>query len=218
MPPKQSESPAKRRRNSDLTRGNILEVATKEFADKGFAGARVDVIAERTHTTKRMIYYYFSDKEGLYQAVLERAYSEIRDKERHLDIEGLDPVSAIRALAELTVDHHESHPDFIRLVSNENIMRGEHISRSDALSGLGNPAADLLGRILTEGQEKGLFRTDVDALDVHMIISGYCVFRMANRYTWQALFGQDLVAPETREHHRKMLGDLVVAFLCDTNY
>ena len=56
----------KRRRNSDLTRHNILEVATEEFADKGFAGARIDEIAERTHTTKRMLYYYFTDKEGLY--------------------------------------------------------------------------------------------------------------------------------------------------------
>ena len=79
--PSQAAAPAKRRRNSDRTRGDILEVATKEFADKGYAGARVDVIAERTHATKRMIYYYFTDKEGLYQAVLEKAYGEIRSQE-----------------------------------------------------------------------------------------------------------------------------------------
>ena len=95
-------------------------------------------------------------------------------------------MAAIRALAELTVDHHEAHPDFIRIVANENILRGEHISQSSKLTGLGAPAADLLSKILTQGQEQGLFRTDVDALDVHMIISGYSVFRMANRYTWQA--------------------------------
>jgi AcrR family transcriptional regulator len=212
--PSQAAAPAKRRRNSDLTRGDILQVATKEFADKGYAGARVDVIAERTHATKRMIYYYFTDKEGLYQAVLEKAYGEIRSQESALDIEGLDPVAAIRALAQLTVDHHEAHPDFIRIVANENILRGEHISQSPKLTGLGAPAADLLSKILAQGQEQGLFRTDVDALDVHMIISGYSVFRMANRYTWQALFDRDMTDPATRAHHRTMLADMVEAFLC----
>lgn len=203
----------KRRRNSDLTRHNILEVATSEFADKGFAGARVDEIAERTHTTKRMIYYYFSDKEGLYQAVLERSYSSIRARERELDTEGLPPTEAIRAIAALTFDHHEHNPDFIRLVSTENILRGEHIRKSEALNNLGNPAAELLESILTRGQADGLFRTDVDALDVHMAISSFCVFRLSNRYTFQALFGRDLTDPSHRDHLRTMLGDMIIAFL-----
>ncbi|NMN99520.1 TetR family transcriptional regulator [Antrihabitans stalactiti] len=218
MSPDQTSAapPAKRRRNSDLTRENIIEVATKEFADNGFAGARVDVIAERTHTTKRMIYYYFSDKEGLYTAVLERSYGEIRQQENKLDIAGLDPVAAIRALAELTFDHHDRHPDFIRLVANENMLHGEHIRKSAVLSGLGAPAADLVSQILAEGQQAGLFRTDVDALDVHMIISSYCVFRMANKYTWDALFKRDLTAPGSRDHQRTMLANMLVAFLRDT--
>ncbi|WP_330255797.1 TetR family transcriptional regulator [Nocardia sp. NBC_00565] len=207
------DQPAKRRRNSDRTKENILEVATKEFADNGYAGARVDLIAERTHTTKRMIYYYFTDKEGLYQAVLERSYGAIRALERELDIAGLGPVEAIRAVAELTFDHHEQHPDFIRLVANENMLHGEHIRRSEVLKRLGAPAADLLSTILTEGQHAGLFRTDVDALDVHMIISSFCVFRVANRHTWQALFGRDMIAPESREHQRRIIADMVGAFL-----
>lgn len=206
----------RRRRNSDLTRHNILEVATEEFADKGFAGARIDEIAERTHTTKRMIYYYFTDKERLYQAVLERSYSAIRARERELDTEGLSPTDAIRAIASLTFDHHEHNPDFIRLVSTENILRGEHISKSEALSNLGNPAAELLESILTRGQADGLFRTDVDALDVHMAISSFCVFRLSNRYTFEALFGRDLTAPAHREHLRRMLGDMIIAFLTST--
>ncbi|WP_433755242.1 TetR/AcrR family transcriptional regulator [Nocardia sp. CA-135398] len=207
------DKPTKRRRNSDRTKEDILEVATSEFADNGYAGARVDLIAERTHTTKRMIYYYFTDKEGLYQAVLERSYGAIRALERGLDLSGLGPIEAIRALAELTFDHHEQHPEFIRLVANENMLRGEHIRRSEALMRLGAPAVDLLSDILAEGQAAGLFRTDVDALDVHMIISSFCVFRVANRHTWQALFGRDMIAPELREHQRRILGGMVVAFL-----
>ena len=105
-------------RDADRTQREILDVATSEFAERGFAGARVDEIADRTRTTKRMIYYYFGSKERLFVAVLERAYAEIRAAEQTIDVDHLDPVAAIRRLAELTFDHHESHPDFIRLVAS----------------------------------------------------------------------------------------------------
>jgi AcrR family transcriptional regulator len=202
-----------RQRDAERTRAEILDVATSEFADRGYAGARVDEIAAKTSTTKRMIYYYFGGKEQLYVAVLERAYSRIRSLEQQLDVEHLDPVQAVRELAGLTFDHHEAHPEFIRLVSIENIHRAEHIARSEALSGLANPVLDVLGRILERGWDAGLFREDVDALDVHQVISAYCVFRTANRHTWRALFGRDMLAPERREHQRRLLGDLVVAHL-----
>ncbi|MGY1631339.1 TetR family transcriptional regulator [Geodermatophilus sp. SYSU D01186] len=202
-----------RTRDADRTRAEILAVATAEFADRGYAGARINEIADKLSTTKRMIYYYFGGKEQLYVAVLEQAYSRIRSLEQQLDVEHLDPVEAIRELAGLTFDHHEAHPDFIRLVSIENIHRAEHITRSEALSGLANPALDVLGTILERGWGAGLFRDDVDALDVHQVISAYCVFRTANRHTFGAIFGRDMLDPARREHQRRMLGDLVVAYL-----
>src|SRR5690348_7196903 len=107
---------ADRRRDAERTRADILAVATEEFAQNGYSGARVDEIAARTRTTKRMIYYYFGGKEQLYLAVLERAYAEIRAAEREVDVDHLDPVSAIRRIAEVTFDHHEAHPAFIQLV------------------------------------------------------------------------------------------------------
>ena len=142
-------------RDAERTRADILAVATREFADQGYAGARINVIADKTSTTKRMIYYYFGGKEQLYVAVLEQAYGFIRSLEQQLDVEHLDPVEAIRELAGLTFDHHESHPDFIRLVSIENIHRAEHLSRSTVLSGLANPALDVLGAILSAGGPRG---------------------------------------------------------------
>jgi AcrR family transcriptional regulator len=202
-----------RQRDAERTRAEILDVATQEFADRGYAGARVDEIAAKTSTTKRMIYYYFGGKEQLYVAVLERAYKRIRSIEQGLDVEHLDPVQAVRELACLTLDHHEAHPEFIRLVSIENIHRAQHIAHSEALSGLANPALDVLGRILERGWDAGVFRDDVDALDVHQVISSFCVFRTANRHTWRALFGRDMLDAERREHQRRMLGDLVVAYL-----
>jgi AcrR family transcriptional regulator len=200
-------------RDAERTRADILAVATREFADQGYAGARINLIADKTSTTKRMIYYYFGGKEQLYIAVLEQAYSLIRTLEQRLDVEHLDPVEAIRELAGLTFDHHESHPDFIRLVSIENIHRAEHIARSTVLSGLANPAVDVLGTILQRGWDAGVFRQDVDALDVHQVISAFCVFRTANRHTFGAIFGRDMLDPARRDHQRQMLGDLVVAYL-----
>jgi AcrR family transcriptional regulator len=213
--PSEFEVPAgpERIRDAERTRADILAVATREFADQGYAGARINVIADKTSTTKRMIYYYFGGKEGLYVAVLEQAYGFIRSLEKQLDVEHLDPVEAIRELAGLTFDHHESHPDFIRLVSIENIHRAEHLARSTVLSGLANPAVDVLGTILQRGWDAGLFREDVDALDVHQVISAFCIFRTANRYTFGAIFGRDLLDPGRRDHQRAMLGDLVVAYL-----
>lgn len=160
-----------------------------------------------------MIYYYFGGKDQLFTAVLERAYGVIREAEQGLDVEHLDPVAAIRRLAELTFDHHEAHPDFIRLVSIENIHGAEHVAASEKLGKIGSPALDVIRRILESGQESGLFTADVDAVDLHAMISSFCFFRVANRHTFGALFGRDLVDPAQREHYRNMLGDMVIAYL-----
>lgn len=202
-----------RTRDADRTRAEILDVATREFADHGYAGARVDEIAAKTSTTKRMLYYYFGSKEGLYLTVLERAYAGIRTLEQEVDVEHLPPEAALRQLTELTFDHHESHPDFIRLVSIENIHRAEHLRKSPDLEGLAGPALDVLTSILERGRAAGVFRDDVDALDVHMLISSFCVFRTANRHTWSAIFRRDMLDPGRREHYRKLLADVVLDHL-----
>jgi AcrR family transcriptional regulator len=211
--PRPTTPAPERRRDAERTRREILETATSEFADRGYAGARVDEIAARMRTTKRMIYYYFGSKEQLFVAVLERAYSAIRQAEQNVDVDHLEPAAAIRRLAELTFDHHESHPDFIRLVSIENIHRAQHIARSDAIAKLGTPAIDLIAQILERGRAEGVFRRDVDAVDLHMLISSFCVFRVANRHTFAALFGRDLTDARLRDRYRTMLGDLVVDYL-----
>ncbi|MET8150579.1 TetR/AcrR family transcriptional regulator [Actinoplanes sp. NPDC049668] len=207
-----SDNP-ERRRDAERTRAEILAVATAEFADRGYDGARVDEIADRTRTTKRMIYYYFGGKRQLYVEALEQAYARIRAAEQEVNVDHLEPAAAIRRLAEVTFDHHEANPDFIRLVSIENIHRGEHIARLPDLIDLNTPAVRLLTDLLRRGQEQGVFRTDVDAVDVHMTISAFCFFRVANQYTFGTIFGRDLLDPGRREHYRTMLGDMVVAHL-----
>ncbi|HLU73721.1 MAG TPA: TetR/AcrR family transcriptional regulator [Nonomuraea sp.] len=202
-----------RRRDADRTRAEILDVAQREFARRGYAGARVDEIAEMTRTTKRMIYYYFGSKEKLYIAVLEQAYSVVRAAERDLDVAHLAPVEAIRTLAELTFDHHDAHRDFIKLVAIENIHEAEHIRKSQALANLGTPVLGVIERILEAGKASGDFDTEADAVDVHMMISAFCFFRVSNQHTFGALFGRDMTAPEHRERLRRMVGEMTVAYL-----
>lgn len=202
-------------RDPERTRADLLEVATEVFAEEGYSGARVDVIAQRTRTTKRMIYYYFGSKEGLYLAVLEAAYRGIRQAESAIDVDRTDPVAAIRELAELTFDHHVTHEAFIRLVAIENIHRGEFITRIEGLRELSAPARDVAGEILRRGREQGVFRTDVDPLDVHLVISAYCVFQVANKHTFGELFAVRLDAPQTQRRLRRVIGDVVVGWLTD---
>lgn len=200
-------------RDAERTRAELLAVATEVFAEDGYSGARVDVIAARTRTTKRMIYYYFGSKEGLYIAVLEQAYRGIREAESSIDVSHTDPVAAVRELAELTFDHHVTHDAFIRLVSIENIHRGEFIRRIDSLRTLSQPAKSILDEILERGRSTGAFRTDVDAIDVHMVISAYCVFPVANQYTFGYLFDVSFADPERRSHLRAVIGDVIVGWL-----
>jgi AcrR family transcriptional regulator len=200
-------------RDAERTRAEVLAVATEVFAEAGYSGARVDEIAQRTRTTKRMIYYYFGGKEQLYLAVLENAYRGIREAEQKLQVDHVDPVVAMRRLAELTFDHHLDHQAFIRLVSIENIHRGEYIAQLDSLRTLSRPATSLLDEILERGRDQAVFRHDVDALDVHIVISSYCVFQVANRHTFGFLFGVDFTEIAQRAHLRRMIGDVVVGWL-----
>lgn len=205
---------AARQRDPERTRQEIIDVAIGEFARHGYAGARIDDIAAKTSTTKRMIYYYFGGKEQLYIAVLEQAYATARAAEQ-TDLDHLAPVTAIRELAELTFDHHESHPDFIALVASENIQQGEFIAKSAALAELSNPALTVIESILARGYASGDFRRQADAIDIHMVISSFCFFRVSNRHTFGAIFGVDMLDSGRRAHYRRMTGDLVVSYLTD---
>lgn len=203
----------KRRNDPERTQGDILDVATEEFSSVGLAGARVDAIAERTRTSKRMIYYYFGSKEGLYLAVLERAYRKIRTLEADLQLVNLPPEEAMRTLISTTFDHDEANPDFVRLVSIENIHQAAHMLRSEAIRDLNVSVIETIAKILERGLAEGVFQRKADPIDVHMLISAFCFFRVSNRYTFGTIFRRDLSAPETIDRHRGMIADAVISYL-----
>ncbi|MCJ2032822.1 TetR family transcriptional regulator [Methylobacterium sp. J-068] len=202
-----------RTNDPDRTKADIITVATAEFSSNGLSGARVDAIAEKTRTSKRMIYYYFGSKEGLYLAVLEQAYAEIRAIEESLRLDALDPEAAIRQLVEMTFDYDEAHPDFVRLVGIENIHKAEHLAGSSVIRDMNLSIIATIRAVLVRGCEAGLFRPGVDPVDLHLMISAFCFFRVANRHTFEAIFQVDFADPAARERHKRMIGDAVIRYL-----
>jgi AcrR family transcriptional regulator len=206
-------APRSRKNDPETTKQDILVVATEEFATYGLAGARVDAIAEKTRTSKRMIYYYFGSKEDLYVAVLERAYRSIRVLEANLGISEISPAEALRRLIIGTFDYDQENPDFIRLVAGENINRAEHMRRSALLQDLNTSIITTLAEVIRRGREDGSFKRDIDPIDLHMMISAVCFFRVSNRYTFDALFRRDMLDPARTETHRAMACDMILAYL-----
>jgi AcrR family transcriptional regulator len=198
--------------DSEASRANILEVALKEFADKGFSGARIDEIAEKTQTSKRMIYYHFGGKEGLYQAVLDEAYAGIRETETTMAMGSVDAEQVLADHIRLTFDYHNTHPEFVRLVMNENILHGAFIKNIAGIKRRRASIENLLGKIIAQGVAEGSFRKDIDPIDLHMTISALCFYNVSNRYTFSRIFDRDMTSPAAVEKRRDQVVRVVLAW------
>lgn len=194
-------------------RRNILDVAREEFARNGLSGGRVDEIAARTATSKRMIYYYFGDKEGLYLAVLEEAYAGMRSAELALDLASLPPVDALRRLVTVTFDYHAQHPDFVRLVMVENIHQGKHLRRLEALNKINLSAIALLRDLYARGVATGDFRAGLDPLQIHLTISALGFYNVSNRHSIREVFKHDMAGKAELAERRAVVGDVVLRFV-----
>lgn len=202
-----------RTQDPEGTRENIIQIASEEFALNGLSGARIDEIAARTRASKRMIYYYFGDKEGLYLSALENAYQTVRKGEGALDIDGLPPLEALKRLVEFTFNHHNEHESFIRMVMIENIHHGEYLERSKAIRQLNVTAIDHIKKLYARGVKEGLFRRNLDPVELHWQISALCFFNVSNRATFSKIFGRDFGAPDTQAALRKNVVDMVVRYV-----
>jgi len=202
-----------RTNDPERTRADIIEVATREFAEKGLAGARIDDIAAAMRTSKRMIYYYFGSKEQLYVAVLEEAYRRIRSIESDLHLQDLAPEAALRTLVAFTVDYQRANPDFIRLVMTENIHRGVFLEGSRTIQELNIPAITAVKEIYERGVKQGVFRPGIDPVDLHMSISALSVFNVANRHTFSLIFARDMESPQALQARRDSVVEMIVRFL-----
>ncbi|MES2979464.1 MAG: TetR/AcrR family transcriptional regulator [Pseudomonadota bacterium] len=212
--PTRADAPGTSRTNDPArTMAGILEVATHEFAEKGLSGARIDEIAAATRTSKRMIYYYFGNKEGLYLAVLEEAYRRMRSIEAELHLEDLPPLQALETLVGFTFDHHQGNPDFIRLVMSENIERGSYLAQSTLIQQLNVPAIGAIDKLYARGVEAGVFRAGLDPIDLHASISALTFFNVSNQYTFGLIFKHDGQTQAALAARRKSVVEMISRFV-----
>lgn len=201
------------KRDADRTKEQILLAAYAEFAANGFEGARVDTIAERAEANKRMIYHYFENKEKLFQAVLERAYEEIRLREQELNMDGRDPEEAIRELVAFTFNYFFECPEFLRLLNNENLYDAEHIRKSKVIADLHSPFIDQLRYVLARGVRHGVFRSDADPVQLYITIAGLSYFYFSNAKTLSVIFGRDMLAGDARAERLDHIKNVVIDYL-----
>lgn len=212
--PGRRRTPAEPRTNDpERTRAEILRAAIVEFGEKGLAGARIDAIAAATHTSKRMIYYYFGSKDGLYLAALEQSYSRVRDRELRLQLDDMDPEAALRCLVTVMFDHHLDNEHYIRIVMSENINRGRYLKQSGKIQELNRPAITLLSSIYERGVAAGLFRPGLDATDIHASISALSFFNVSNRHTFGLIFQLDNQSPAYQANRRENIVQMILRYV-----
>jgi len=198
---------------AERTMADIVEVATEEFAREGLSGARIDEIAARTRTSKRMIYYHFGGKDALYLAVLEAAYRRLRSVEIGFDLEARRPDEALRQLIRTTFDHHHANPDTVRIIMNENLHYGVYLKKSNVIRKLNIPAIDATRRILERGEKEGVFRKGIDPIELHMSISALSFHHVANRYSFASVFNVDMTSKAAIQRRGEAVADLVLAWV-----
>ncbi len=189
---------ARRPRDAEATRGALLARATREFADRGYDGARIDEIALQAGINKRMIYAYFGDKDGLYRAVLDACLAQALELGRD---EVVEAGATLRRQAEAIIrrffDYLSLHPDFVRLITWEALSRDRR-GRAILLSRL-ETGLEPVRAIVRRGVEEGQFRADLEprlfVLGVNALLLGY----FNQRHLVEALWKTSLDGPAARE-------------------
>ena len=209
MPP----SPRPGRTNDpERTKAEILEVASETFAELGYSGTSIEVLADKMNVSKRMIYYYFENKEGLYRAVLLRYYQTLRGDEARLHLDDLAPLEALGELAAFTFDYHITHPDHVRLSMVENIHKGRTISELSEAEQINSAAIEVVQRICDRGVKAGLIRPEARAIDIYLSIAALSFFNVSNRYTVEKIFGYDMAAADAYAARKRCVAEMVLRY------
>lgn len=203
----------KRPRNSAKTKAAILTAARAEFAERGFEGARVDAIADRAGANKRLLYHYWGNKEALYSAVLHDAYQEIRRGERELSLTQLDPIEAVDRIVRFTFRHYLANPWFPRLLAVENLHHARFLKQIKDIPELHSPLVAELKAIVEKGSATGVFRSDVDPVQLYISIAGLGYFYVSNMSTLSVIFQRDLAQVSMVQEREAQAVQMVLDYL-----
>jgi TetR/AcrR family transcriptional regulator, upper aerobic nicotinate degradation pathway regulator len=201
--------PGVRELAAQATRVAILRAATKIFARHGFAGGRIEQISKAAKSHDRMIYYYFGSKEALFIAVIEDTYRRFNEAEQALVLDTGQPQAALDAVIRFIWTYYQKNPEFITLLNSENLMRGRHIAKSARAREYSSPALAITDRVLQSGVSQGLFRNDLGARDLYLMIASMAYFYLSNRFTLSSFLGENLEAPEALAHWQAFVIDAV---------
>lgn len=201
------------RRDAAATRERILRAGRAEFSEHGYGGARIDRVARRARSNIRMIYHYFGSKEKLYLAVLEDTYRRIREQELKLDLEHLSPAQGMRQLVEFTFDYLIANPDFVKLICNENLLRGKFLRKSRVVPETTLPLVEVMEDLLHRGQEAGVFHRNIGPVQLYVTLLAMCFTHISNRYTLSTMFQQDLADARWLSERRAHAVDVVLTYL-----
>jgi AcrR family transcriptional regulator len=200
-------------RDADRTRARILLAATREFAANGYSGARIEIICRAAQANPRMIYHYFTDKEGLYVAVLERVLGELRREELKIVVDDAPPLEGVLELFNFIDEHFGKHPELISLLTGENLLKGRFLSRSAKTPAVASPLIELLGELLRRGERERVFRGGVDPLRLYVKMCALSYFHRSNAFTLSSIFRTDLSSVEWQARYRAESERMLRAFL-----
>ena len=207
---------AQRPRDPERTRREILDAARSEFCQHGFNGARVERISRKSKANMRMIYHYFGNKEGVYLAVLDSVYGEIRQREKLLNLEGSDPIEGMRKLILFTFDYFAQRSDFLALISAENILKAKFLKRLPSVQSMMVPLIESVRTLLESGQRQGVFRGGIDPVQLYVSIVAQSQLHISSRFTLSFLFDRDLTDEEWLVERRKHTLEMIIAYLTST--
>lgn len=204
---------SRRARSAADTQQKILRAARIEFAQHGFAGARMDQIVKRAATNPRMIYHYFGGKEGLYVSVLEEALDSLRRDELKIDVEHLAPLEGLLQLFDFMGRHFETNTHLVRLLSNENIQKARYLRTSKRVQQTASPVLGNIETLLRRGEGDGTLRAGLDSLEVYVMMVALNQFHLSNVHTLSVIFDKDLSADSWRVSRHEAARTMVQTFL-----
>jgi AcrR family transcriptional regulator len=199
-----------RAKQAQDTRAKILKAAIKVFAKQGYASGRVESISKAARSHDRMIYYYFGSKEQLFVEVLETIYSQFNEAESRLDLDFEDPVHGLQQVVEFVWQYYLDHPEFVTLLSSENLHQGKHAKKSSKLREISGYAISVVQKVLDAGKAKNVFREGIAARDVYIMIASLGYFYNANQYTLSAFLGESLMEKAALAHWREVIKETVL--------
>lgn len=202
-----------RKRDPERTSAAILAAAIHEFAQKGYAGARMDAIARRAKINKRMLYHYFGGKDGLYLAVLEGRYADIRSAETLLELTHREPTEGMRNLVLFTWNYFLDHPEFLSILATENQHKARFLKQSERIVQLNSPLIEALGEVLAHGAEQKVFKPGIDPVQLYISIASLGAFYLSNRWTLSTIFRRELGSEAEITAWGEHIVDMVLAYL-----